>query len=73
MHYPITIYEMSSNTHVIQILQGHPCIGSEANPLTTQQSLQLKLLFDICRRGMTGFCSLRYFPFSSCFLTIYGS
>jgi hypothetical protein len=34
MHYPITIYEMSSNTHVIQILQGYPRIGSEANPLT---------------------------------------
>ena len=47
LHYPIPIYKISSNTHVIEILQGCLRIGSEANPLTIPQSLQLKLLFHV--------------------------
>jgi hypothetical protein len=38
MHCPIRVNEASGNTHVVYILQGCPCIGSDANPFTAQKS-----------------------------------
>jgi hypothetical protein len=45
MHYPIRVYEASGNTHVVNILQGCPCVDSDANPFTAQKSPQPKLFF----------------------------
>jgi hypothetical protein len=45
MNRPIRVYEASGNTHVVYILQGCPCIGSDAYPFTAQKSPQPKLFF----------------------------
>ena len=56
VYLPITIYKIGSKTHVVQILNGCPCICGKANPLLSKGFFQLLCLIQKHPKASFGHC-----------------